>query len=62
MLRLSDPHVYGSAELINPHQLEENRVHLLWIKYLVVSVSQSSSEFGMSDSTLYSRNFFIITQ
>lgn len=36
--------------LINSCQLEENYVNLLCIKYVLVSVSQSSNEFVVSNS------------
>ena len=36
-------------KLINSCQLEENYVNLMCIKYVFVSVSQSSSEFNVSN-------------
>ena len=49
-------------KLINPCQLEENYVNLLYIKYVFVSASQSSSEFSVSNFTSLSLNLCVITQ
>ena len=49
-------------KLINPCQLGENYVNLLYIKYVFVSASQSSSEFSVSNFTSLSFNLCVITQ
>ena len=49
-------------KLINSHQLEENYVNLMCIKYVFVSVSQSSSEFSVLNFTSLSLNLCVITQ
>lgn len=52
----------STEKLINSYQLEQNYVNLLCIKYVFVSVSQNSSEFGVCHFTSLSLNLYVITQ
>lgn len=62
LLALQIPTCISTEKLSISCQFEENYVNLLYIKYILVSVSQSSSEFSVSNFTSLSINLCIITQ